>query len=556
MRRAFLGIDCGTQSTKVVLVDAKSLQPKVIGQAPHQLIERDDGTREQEPTEWIDALIAAARTIPRDVEIVGIGVSGQQHGLVCLDADGDPVRPAKLWNDTTTAAECVALTERLGGPGRVLALTGNTFLPGYTAPKVEWLRTHEPERYARTKRMCLPHDYLNLWLTGEYVTEPGDASGTAYFDVRTREYSGTVLGAIDDVRDWHATLPPVGRSLSVIGKIREKAAETLGVRVGVPVTAGGGDNMCAAIGIGLTAEGAVGVSLGTSGTAFAYRAAPTLEPKGEASAFCDSTAGWLPLVATLNCGGVVNWVLALFGAGTGDLRTALRSSPPGANGLAFLPYLDGERTPNLPNGTGSFAGVRTSHRRDDFIRAAVEGVTFGLHYAFGALRRAGVHDDAICLVGGGSQSDEWAQLVADVIGLDFFDYEAVDIVCDVETLPFKQGSVDAFVSNAHRLLADLPAGSALSCTKSAPSAASSGVADSALNNAGRGSCHGRAGPPRFRAPSPQPPSLGPAPTSLGRRGAPWEPARRAENRLSRATRGPGCFNAAPRLREGVLSRCR
>ena len=417
MRRAFLGIDCGTQSTKVVLVDAKSLQPKVIGQAPHQLIERDDGTREQEPTEWIGALIAAARAIPRDVEIAGIGVSGQQHGLVCLDADGEPVRPAKLWNDTTTAAECVALTERLGGPGRVLALTGNTFLPGYTAPKVEWLRTHEPERYARTKRMCLPHDYLNLWLTGEYVTEPGDASGTAYFDVRSREYSGAVLGAIDDVRDWRASLPPVGRSLSVIGGLREKAADALGLRAGVPVSAGGGDNMCAAIGIGLTAEGAVGVSLGTSGTAFAYRAAPALDPKGEASAFCDSTAGWLPLVATLNCGGVVNWVLALFGVGTGDLRTALRSSPPGANGLAFLPYLDGERTPNLPNGTGSFAGVRSSHRRDDFIRAAVEGVTFGLHYAFGALRRAGVHDEGIYLVGGGSQSDEWAQLVADVIGL-------------------------------------------------------------------------------------------------------------------------------------------
>src|SRR5947208_664146 len=165
---------------------------------------------------------SSASRIPSDVEVAGIGVSGQQHGLVCLDADGDPVRPAKLWNDTTTAAECVALTERLGGPGRVLALTGNTFLPGYTAPKVEWLRTHEPERYARTKRMCLPHDYLNLWLTGEYVTEPGDASGTAYFDVRSREYSGAVLGAIDDVRDWHATLPPVGRSLSVIGGLREK----------------------------------------------------------------------------------------------------------------------------------------------------------------------------------------------------------------------------------------------------------------------------------------------------------------------------------------------
>jgi xylulokinase len=418
VRRAFLGIDCGTQSTKLVLVDAESLQPKVVGHAQHRIVEREDGTREQDPAEWIDALVNAAGGVARDdVEIAGIGVSGQQHGLVCLDDADEPVRPAKLWNDTTTAAECIDLTERLGGPKRVLALTGNAFLPGYTAPKVEWLRRHEPDSYLRTKRMCLPHDYLNLWLTGTYATEPGDASGTAYFDARTREYAGAVLAAIDDARDWNATLPPVTRSLSVIGSLRPSAAGALGLPPGVPVSAGGGDNMCSAIGIGLTSEGAVGVSLGTSATAFAHRGAPAIDPAGEAAAFCDSTGGWLPLVCTLNCGGVVNWVLELVGRDLSALDPALRTSPPGANGLSFLPHLDGERTPNLPAGTGSFAGVRSMHRTEDFIRAAVEGVTFGVHYAFGALRRAGVEETGVYLVGGGSHSDEWGQLLADVLGM-------------------------------------------------------------------------------------------------------------------------------------------
>jgi xylulokinase len=326
------------------------------------------------------------------------------------------VRPAKLWNDTTTASECDELTSRLGGPKRLLELTGNLLFPGYTAPKVAWLKKHEPANYARTRRICLPHDYLNLWLTGEFATEPGDASGTAYFDTRARRYSDTVLAAIDPGRNWTATLPSVVPSRSVLGSLRPEAATALGLPAGVPVSAGGGDNMCAAIGIGVTNAGAIGMSLGTSGTAFAYRDEPTVDPEGEAAAFCDSTGGWLPLVCTLNCTGPVDWTLALFGREVGGLDDALAASPPGANGLAFLPYLDGERTPNLPAAAGAFAGVRSSHRPDDFIRAAVEGVTFGLDYAFGALRRAGVKPAGIRLVGGGSHSKAWTQLLSDVLG--------------------------------------------------------------------------------------------------------------------------------------------
>jgi xylulokinase len=417
MRRVFLGVDCGTQSTKVVLRDPASGAVIAVGRAPHELIERDDGTREQEPAWWIDALRTAVRDAMRGerFDIGGIGVSGQQHGLVCLDRSDRPVRAAKLWNDTTTTRESAELTRRLGGESRVLELTGNLFLPGYTAPKIAWLAAHEPDAYARTVRMCLPHDYLNLWLTGEFVAEPGDASGTAYFDVHARRYSEPVLAAIDATRDWTRTLPPIASSLSLVGTLRREAADSLGLEAGIPVSAGGGDNMSAAIGCDVLAEGPVAVSLGTSGTVFAYRAEPAVDPLGEAAAFCDSTGGWLPLACTLNCTSATEWARELFAMDHADVDAAVASG--GAPGLAFLPYLSGERTPNRPEAAGVFVGLRPSHGRDAIVSAVVEGVTFGLAYALDALRRAGVAPTEVTLIGGGSASDAWAQLCADVFDL-------------------------------------------------------------------------------------------------------------------------------------------
>ena len=275
VRRVFLGVDCGTQSTKVILADADSEEIVGFGRAAHELIEELDGTREQDPEWWIDALTTAVRAaLTPEVEVAGIGVSGQQHGLVCLDAADHPVRPAKLWNDTTTVAECDALTDAAGGPQAALDLIGNTFLVGYTAPKVLWLRRHEPAAYAASQRMCLPHDFLNLWLTGTFASEPGDASGTAYFDVRQRTYAQPVLSSIDPQRDWRRTLPPIIPSLSVLGQLRAEAAAALGLRPGIPVSGGGGDNMMAALGVGAVREGPVVVSLGTSGTGFAHRDQP------------------------------------------------------------------------------------------------------------------------------------------------------------------------------------------------------------------------------------------------------------------------------------------
>ena len=420
-KRAFLGIDCGTQSTKVVVRDPESGAVLALGRAPHDIITRGDGTSEQDPAWWIDALCAAMRDAldGERVEVAGIGVSGQQHGLVCLDREDRPVRAAKLWNDTTTQRECEALTQKLGGRERVLGLTGNLFLPGYTAPKIAWLAAHEPAAYARTVRMCLPHDYLNLWLTGEFVTEPGDASGTAYFDARTRTYSEPVLRALDPSRDWTRTLPRVVPSLSVIGTLRPAAAEALGLAAGIPVSAGGGDNMCAAIGSDVIKEGPVAVSLGTSGTVFAYRAHPAVDPQGEAAAFCDSTGGWLPLACTLNCTSATEWARELFAMDHAAVDAAI-SSPAAdgprfsADGLTFLPYLAGERTPDRPNATGVLVGLRAHHSREAIVQAVVRGVTLGLASALDALRRVDVAPLEVTLVGGGAVSDAWAQLCADV----------------------------------------------------------------------------------------------------------------------------------------------
>jgi xylulokinase len=419
-RRAFLGIDCGTQSTKALLLDAGTGEMLALGRADHVLIEAADGTREQDPRWWTDAAVTAVRDAVAQasgVEVAGIGVSGQQHGLVALDGQDRPVRPAKLWNDTSTAREANALTTALGGEASVLALTGNLFLPGYTAPKVAWLRDREADAYAASRRFCLPHDYLNLWLTGDYSTEPGDASGTAYFDARSRTYSEAVLAALDDGRNWDRTLPPVRDSLSVHGELQPPTAALLGLPAGVPVSGGGGDNMCAAIGVGAVVEGPTVVSLGTSGTAFAFHSSPAIDVQGEAAAFCSSTGGWLPLVCTLNCTLATEWIRRLVGLDRHGFEAALTTSPPGARGVTFLPYLAGERTPNAPGAAAAFNGIRAEHDHNDLVRAVAEGVVLGLAYGMGALARAGCRATEITLVGGGAASDGLAQLCADAFDL-------------------------------------------------------------------------------------------------------------------------------------------
>lgn len=419
-RQAYLGIDSGTQSTKAVVVDASDRTLLALGRGEHPAPTGRDGASEQHPEAWVSATETAVRqalAAAGSVDIAGIGVSGQQHGLVSLDDRDRPIRPAKLWNDTSTVTDGIALTERLGGRQAVLDRIGNLFLAGYTAPAVAWLRRVEPGTYARSRRLCLPHDYLNLWLTGEYATEPGDASGTAYFDPVERRYDPAVLDALDPERDWAATLPPVQPSLSLVGQVRPEAAARLGVPAGVPVSAGGGDNMCAAIGAGVTHSGVALVSLGTSGTVAAASDVPRVDRLGEAAAFCDSTGGWLPLACNFNCTGPVDWVLRLLGLDVAMADGLVAAAPAGAGGLTFLPYLDGERTPPRAPGEGRVVGLRTEHAAPELVRAVYEGVTFSLRYAFRAVVRTGIRPTEIVLVGGGSASPAWARLIADAMRL-------------------------------------------------------------------------------------------------------------------------------------------
>lgn len=418
--RAYLGIDSGTQSTKAVVCDASGRRILGLGRGEHPPPSGRGGASEQDPERWVEATTKAIRgalAAAGPVEIAGIGVSGQQHGLVALDERDRPVRAAKLWNDTSTASDGAALTERLGGREAVIDRIGNLFLAGYTAPAIAWLRRNEPDTYSGARRFCLPHDFLNLWLSGEFATEPGDASGTAYFDPVRRRYEPAVLDALDPERDWDATLPPVRPSLSVIGQLRPEAAAALGLPAGIPVSAGGGDNMCAAIGAGVTTSGLVQVSLGTSGTVAASSDVPRVDRQGEAAAFCDSTGGWLPLACNFNCTGPIDWLRALLGLDVAAADALVDAAPAGAGGLTFLPYLAGERTPPRLPGEGRFVGLAAHHGPAELVRAVYEGVTFSLAYAFRAVARTGIEASEIVLVGGGSASPSWARLIADTLGL-------------------------------------------------------------------------------------------------------------------------------------------
>jgi xylulokinase len=418
--RAFLGIDCGTGSIKASVVDADSGELLALGRCPTDIVERPDGTSRQHPDWWVAGATRAIRealaAVP-SAEVTGIGVSGQQHGLVSLDVADRPVGLAPLWNDTTSADHATQLSRALGGPQGLLELTGNTFQPGFTAPALYAMRLREPDAYAAARRFCLPHDWLNLWLTGEFATEPGDASGTAYMDVRTCRYQPDVLAAIDPERHWEASLPPIGPSLRTLGLLRPALAAELGLPWGLPVSAGGGDNMCSALGAGAIGEGHVIVSLGTSGTAFAHRDAPAIDPLGEVAAFCSSDGGWLPLACVINATAVTDWVRELFGMDRRAFEDVLRTAEPGADGLSFLPYMAGERTPALPRASGTFIGLRLRHRPRELVRAVTEGVTFGLAHALSALGRTGVIVKRVSLVGGGAASDGWAQLCADAFGV-------------------------------------------------------------------------------------------------------------------------------------------
>lgn len=413
------GIDAGTQSVKVVVYDPATRVVVAAASEPLELIGRDDGSREQHPADWVAAMQACfARVAPAvRARIDALAVSGQQHGFVPVDASGQVLAPAKLWCDTSTTAECGQIMDAVGGPTATIALAGNPILAGYTASKLPWTRTHRPDAYARLATILLPHDYLNFVLTGQRFCEWGDASGTGWLDVRTRTWSKEVLRATDADRDLADCLPPIAAP-DALFDIDPAAASRLGVPATVKVAVGGGDNMMAAIGTGCVEEGRLAMSLGTSGTLFAYSDTPVVDAEGAWAAFCSSTGGWLPLICTMNCTVATEQVATAFGFSTREGDAHLQATPPGADGLVMLPFLNGERTPDLPRGKGVLAGIDTANMTPAHVyRAAMEGATFSLKYGYDAFVRAGMRFERIVLTGGGSNSAAWRQLVADVFGL-------------------------------------------------------------------------------------------------------------------------------------------
>ncbi|HPB31747.1 MAG TPA: xylulokinase [Candidatus Sumerlaeota bacterium] len=421
----FVGIDSGTQSTRAILVSGATGRILASAAQTTPLLEGlPPGHKEQNPDDWFRAMMLAIKEVIRKAgiprgDIRGIGISGQQHGFVPLDEAGRVIRPAKLWCDTSTSAQCERILDRIGGLERCIELTGNGIPAGFTASKILWLKENEPENYRKLKTVLLPHDYLNFRLTGRAVMEWGDASGTALMDVRNRTWRREIIEAIDP--DLMNLLPPIIPSWEAAGRLLPDIAAELGLSPDVLVSAGGGDNMMGAIGTGNVRPGIVTASLGTSGTIYACNETPVVDPRGEIAAFCDSTGQWLPLLCVMNVTVSTELTRALFEWNIPRLDAAIAETEPGAGGLTLLPWFEGERTPNVPEGTGVWFGLNSRTMRPaNMARAAMEGATMSMNYGLNRLRSLGLKASEIRMIGGGSKSPAWRQIAADV-----FDAEVV-----------------------------------------------------------------------------------------------------------------------------------
>lgn len=425
----YIGVDCGTQSTKVVVLDPERGEIIGEGQQSHELISRESGRREQKPQWWIDAFETAFRQAINDAgidagAIRGIGVSGQQHGMVALDAHGEPVYPGKLWNDTESAPENADFIQALGGEAGCLAALGLVPQTGYTASKISWLRHHHRDAYDRIAHILLPHDYLNFYLTGEHTAEYGDASGTAYFDTRKRCWHKEAFSKVAPELDPERVLPRLVEPHQPAGIVRAEIARRLGLGDHVIVSAGGGDNMMGAIGTGNIEAGAVTMSLGTSGTIYASASQPAITDNGLVANFCSSHGSWLPLICTMNVTSATSQVSRVLGHDIKAFNAAVARAPIGAEDVRVLPFFNGERVPMLPEATGSFLGLSAHNfSGDNLCRAVMEGASFGLRYGLDLLAEFDIRPEQLRLVGGGANSQVWRQMIADIMN--------VELVCPV-----------------------------------------------------------------------------------------------------------------------------
>ncbi len=436
-----LGIDVGTTGCKVLLTDTAG---RIGAEATrgYALQTPRPAWNEQDPHDWVDACAEAIREVLERAGgaegVAAVGLTGQMHGLVLLDGRGQVIRPAILWNDQRSSPQCAQITQRLGR-ARILELTGNPVLAGFTAPKIEWVRQHEPEALARTSCVLLPKDYVRYRLTGVLASDVSDASGTSLFDVRRRRWSEVILEALQVPRSW---LPDVAESSQVVAAISEEAAERTGLVSGTPVVAGAGDQAAQAVGAGVVDEPEVCVTLGTSGVVFAACNAYRAEPQGRLHAFCHAVPErWHLMGVMLSAGGSLRWLRDTLcesevaeaqrrGCDPYNVMTARADRlPPGAEGLVFLPYLSGERTPHADaQARGAFVGLSLRHTRAHMIRSVLEGVAFGLRDSLELIRAQGLRPRAVRISGGGARSGLWRQILADVLG------------CELRTLRVTQGA--------------------------------------------------------------------------------------------------------------------
>ena len=420
---SFLGIDVGTGGTRAVLIDSAG---RVIcsATAEHAPMSCPQiGWAEQSPEDWwraaCEAVKACLAKAPSAENVTAIGLTGQMHGLVLLDEHDQVVRPAIIWCDQRTEEECREITKQVGAQ-RLIELTANPALTGFTLPKIWWVRRHEPELWARVRSLMLPKDYIRFRLTGERAIDVADASGTLMFDVVHRRWSKAML-EISQVEE--SLLPKVFESPEISGRVHPEGAKQSGLRTGIPVVAGAGDQAAGAVGMGIVKPGAVSATIGTSGVVFAATSAPVLEPHGRIHTFCHAIPNrWHVMGVTQGAGLSLRWFRDQFGAGSEDgrdpyvrLAEEAAKAPPGSDGLLWAPYLMGERTPHLdPNARGALVGITAQHTRGHVIRAILEGVAFSLKDSLTLFKEIGVPIESIRLSGGGARSALWQQIQADI----------------------------------------------------------------------------------------------------------------------------------------------
>lgn len=437
-----LGIDIGTSGTKTLAIDDKGTI-LASASAEYPCDHPRPGWSEQDPDLWWQATRLTVQQVMTSgrfqrSDVIGIGLSGQMHGSVFLDAAGEVIRPALLWNDQRTAAECHEIESRAGGREALIRLVANPALTGFTAPKLLWVRKHEPHNWERVRQVLLPKDYVRYRLTGTYATEVSDASGTLLLDVANRRWSRELLGKLDID---HALLPGCYESPEVSAQVSELGSKGTGLPVGTPVVGGGGDQPAGAVGNGIVRQGVVSATMGTSGVVFAHADALGFDPLGRLQRGCHAVPGaWHVMGVVLAAGGSFQWFRNELGKAEIEMARQKGEDPyylltdeaalagPGAEGLFFLPYLTGERTPHFdPDAKGAWVGLTVRHGRAHMIRSLLEGATFAMRDSLELIREMGVAIEQVRVSGGGARNALWKQIQADIYG------------CDVHTLNSTEG---------------------------------------------------------------------------------------------------------------------